>query len=309
MPTEKKQYSKISEAMERAEAAFPKFMAKNFARILQQIEMLWGEREVVNYFDLLLLDNREGRQGFPQEALREIALVKHVHDILFPSLEFNPYDPFSDAGVIPLPTGGVPRRPAASAIEFTAAPAPDAARAAPVRGNWPKVRTQHDLAEIAELRYSRKNLYEQQGKPIGEILIHYGFTDERTMRIALRMRERYEHQGKTIGQTLAEIGIVGQEDLVCALCVQSGIIMADLLAIPIPPETIKLIPSDKAREKQVVPIGVYHNTLYLAVADPFAFNGKSFFTVLTGFKVEPVYAPRHEIVNRLNMYGFGRGGY
>lgn len=268
--------------MERAGAAFPKFMAKNFARILQQIEMLWGEREAVNYFDLLLLDNREGRQGFPQEALREIALIKHVHDILAPSLEFNPYDPFSDAGVIPLPTGAIQR------------------------GNWPKVRTQRDLVEIAELRYSRKNLYEQQGKTIGEILIHYGFTDERTMRIVLRMQERYEHQDKTIGQILVEIGIAGQEDLVCALCVQSGTVMADLLAIPIPSETIKLIPSDKAREKQVVPIGVYHDTLYLAVADPFAFNDKSFFTVLTGFKVEPVYAPRHEIVNRLKMYGLGR---
>lgn len=258
--------------MDREGAAFPKLLAKDFARIMQQIELLWGKLEAFNYLDSLILDSREGRQGFPLEALREIALVKHVHSALFPSLELNPHDP-------------------SSALS---------------RGKWPKVCTQHDLSKLAKLRQSGKVFYEQQGKPIGEILIHYGFIDKKTLLIARRMQERPEHQDKPLGQVLVEIGIVKQEDMVCALCIQSRVIMVDLLATHISPKTIKLIPGDKAREKQVVPVGVYNGTLFLAVADPFDFNDKSFFTMLTGLNVEPIYAPRLEIVNRLNMYGSGR---
>jgi type II secretory ATPase GspE/PulE/Tfp pilus assembly ATPase PilB-like protein len=316
MTEEKKRYPKISAAIEREEVAFPKFLAKNFPRILQQIELVWGEGEAVNYFNSLLLNIREDRHGFPLEALREIALLKEIYDFHFPALEVNPHDPFSVARNVAPPKKIVPLHAAANATEFMAPPAqsektvsqtppPAAAKATPRHGLWPKVRTQHELAEIAELRNSGK-LYAEQGKPIGEILIHYGFIDEHTLRIVRHIQEEHEHKDQPIGEILVEIGIIEQEDLVCALCIQSGIVMADLLMISIPSETMKLIPSDKALEKQVVPIGNYNNTLYLAVADPFSFDDTSYFTMMTGLKLELVYVPRREIVSRLSMYGFGR---
>lgn len=315
MPTEKKLYPLISKALQSSDTPFPNTLAKDFTRILQQIEMLWGKKDALNYFNSILLDGRGDRQGFPLEAIREIALLKQVHDYLYPTFELDPYDPLSPFGVIP---PSVVPPPAAGTIEFTLAPlqsdgqiqnmpshAPDETGLLPMHGNWPKIRSQQELGESARLRLSGK-IYEYQGKPIGEILIHYGFIDERTLRIARRLQEKNEYLDQPLGQILVEINIVKQEDMTCALCVQAGIIMADLLAISVPSETIKLIPSDKAREKQVVPIGVHLDTIYLAVADPFHFTDKPFFSMLTGLKVEPVYVPRNEIVSRLNMYGFSR---
>lgn len=291
-------------------------MEKDFARVLQKIELFWGEREALTYFDSLLLDNREGRQGFPDDVLSEITLLKQVHDFLFPSLEINPNDPFSSPAITDPSRIFVARKTdgdgASLSIEPVANPAVAPAHApadtakTQTPGNWHKICAQHDMIEIMELRHNGKNIYAMQGKPVGEILVHYGFIDERKLLIVRRMQDREEHRDKPIGQILVDIGIVDPEDLACALYVQAGVALVNILEIPIPSSTIKLIPYDKAREKQIMPICVHDNTLFLAVADPFSFKDKSFFTVLTNYKIELAYAPRHEIVNRLNLHGISR---
>lgn len=78
--------------------------------------------------------------------------------------------------------------------------------------------------------------------------------------------------------------------------------MVNVLSIDVPPEIIKSVPLTKTREKFAVPIGNYHNTLYLAVPDPFMFMDQSFFTVMTGMKVSLVFAPMHDIVNYLRIH-------
>lgn len=300
-----KLYPKISAAMHRAETAFPEFMAKNFSRVLHKIEMCWGEPEIIRIFDSLLLDAREGRQGFPLEAMNEIALLKQVHDYFSPSLEFNPYDPFSGSGVIAPPAKAAPK------IAATAAPAPAAAEGGggagedkPTRrGAWPLVHMQRELIDLRKLRAAGKSIYPVQGKPVGEIFVHYGFTDARTLSILNSSQKRPVHKKTRLGELLIDIGIISQDDLECALCVQAGIIMMDLTDFPIPSEATKLIPLDQVREKQALPVSIIEGTLVLAVADPSDFKDKAFFAMLTKLKVEPVYAPRHEIVNRLNIRG------
>ncbi|MDD5057332.1 MAG: ATPase, T2SS/T4P/T4SS family [Sideroxydans sp.] len=316
------QYPNISDATEREGIAFPAFMAEHYPRILLQIEQNWGGITANNFFDTLLLDNREDREGFPQEAIREIELLKEFHNFLFPLLSVNPYDPFSSGGILSPLAETFAHNPAANSsatatafslgddtIPPASAPAKNAEKPVHGRGNWPKVRTQHELSAISELRRSNQKLYAQQGKPVGEILVHFGFSDEKSLRVVRRMQERNEQEAKPIGQVMVELGMIAQEDLTCALCVQSGIIMVDLAAITIPPETSKIIPNDRARERMVVPVGIYHDTLYLAVEDPFTFKDASFFTMLTMHKVEPVYAPHNEIVNRLNMHGFAKSNF
>jgi type II secretory ATPase GspE/PulE/Tfp pilus assembly ATPase PilB-like protein len=293
-------YPKISAAIRRAETAFPEYMAKHFTRVLQKIELCWGEPEALPLFDSLLLDTREGRQGFPREAVSEITLLKQVHDYFSPSFEFNPYDPFSGSGVLVPPAKTAPR---------TAPKAPEStgeevrAEATQPTGAWPLAHTQRDLIDLLQLRNSGKNIYPVQGRPVGEIFVHYGFTDKRTLDILQNSQKRPSHKKTRLGEILMDIGIIHQDDLEYALCVQTGIIMVDIINISIPNETTKLVPLDNAREKQAIPVCVHNGTLLLAVSDPSDFTDKSFFTMLTKLKVEPVYAPRHEIVTRLNAYG------
>lgn len=313
MGVESNLYPNVAGAFIQAEAAFPESLARDFARILQRIELLWGNSEAVTYLDSLILgdgsDNpgsprRTDRQGFPAAVLEDIVLLKQVHEFLFPSLNISPYDPFSG-----LEGKMYDKKPGGSSgmldFESTSAQAAYGGAKEPARQriDWPVSRTQREMAESAELLRSGASIYEQQGKRIGEILVHYDVTDERTIRIVLRMQERPEHKGQAIGRILIEIGIIRQEDLNRALCIQSGVMMVDVLEIQIPYEISRTIPITKASEKQVIPVCICHSQLFLAVADPFSFGDSAFFAALTGFKVIPVFAPRNEIVNRLKMHG------
>ncbi|MGA8149157.1 MAG: ATPase, T2SS/T4P/T4SS family [Gallionellaceae bacterium] len=326
MDTENKTYPKLSKAMASAGAEFPRELERSFQRILGRIEFLWGEKEAIKYLDSLLLEDRKGRKGFPMEVISEIAQVKQVHNFLYPTLDITPFDPFSASGILPpvkqqradqaeFETSPVQDIQAGNIREKIVTPTapPETEEMAGKRNSkthdkrrkpeWPIVSNLHDLYATADLRHKGANLYALQSRQIGEILMHYGLIDEQSLRVVSRMQKRAEHADKPLGQILVEIGIIGQQELDRALCVQTGINMVDVLSLPIPPEVQNLIPVEIAREKQVVPAGNYQGTLFLACTDPFWFRDASYFTVLTGLKVEPVYAPRNEIVNRLNMYG------
>jgi hypothetical protein len=295
-------YPKISAAVRRAESVFPAFLAKFYPQILDKIELCWGEPEALPLFDSYLLDDRSTRQGFPREAMNEITLLKQIHDFFCPSLEFNPYDPFSGSGAI------APPPKAASSIN--APPESDAPAASAARhGVWPVARTQRELLDLLQLKSAGKSIYPVQGKLVGEILVHYGLTDKRTLDILQHSQKRAMHKNNRMGAILMDIGVIHQEDLDHALCVQAGVIMVDVLELPVPPDTTKLIPLGEAREKQVVPVCVRNGTLLVAVADPFDFRDKAYFSVLTQLKVEPAYAPRHEILNSFNTRGYSKNTY
>jgi MshEN domain len=324
--TETHQYPKLSQAMAHTGAKFPEFLATNFARILQQVELFWGTRKASHYLDGLLLDDREGRQGFPLEALQEVALIRQTHDLLYPKLDTNPFDPFVNAEALSSRAPQAPNLDNAIEFEIPAAheakttgngesavpsarpsqtPDEQAAgqRAGSVLDKWPKIASQLNLSKDADLQRRGESIYGMQGRPIGEILAHYGLLDEKTLRVVRHMQNRGERQDQPLGQILVEIGIIGHDDLQCALCIQTGIIMVDVLTISIPPEVLSLVSGDKARKKEAIPVGIHNGTLFLAVSDPFAFGEKkSFFTVLTGLNVAPAYAPQHEIMGRLSTY-------
>ncbi len=319
----KTSYPRLAKAIAGTGAEFPRLLEKSVPRILDRIELLWGNKELIQYLDSLMLENRTDRRGFPLEVIRELVLVKQVHDFLYPSLDTTPFDPFSGTGIMPPAKhqGAEPikfeMRPAQksqadSAQEGAAIPSGTEMKedkaGSPMDGMrgkviWPLVSTSHDLYGSAESLRKGVNIYVLQGKQIGEILMHYGLIDQQSLRVVARMQERAEHADKPIGQILVDIGIIGQQELDRALCIQTGVIMVDLLSLPIPSEVLNLVPAEKAREMLVVPVANYHGKLLLACADPFGFTEAPFLTLLTGLKAEPVYAPRHEIVNRLNMYG------
>ena len=170
--------------------------------------------------------------------------------------------------------------------------------------NWPVIRTQPELAKIAELQYRGENIYLLQGKQVGEILLHYGVIDEYNLSVVLAMQKDSAYKNLSLGEILVGVGIIKQDELLRTLLVQAGIPIVDVLSIDIPPEITRIIPRAKAREKMVVPIGSYHDTLFLAVADPFLFADMSFFTVMTDMKISLVFAPANEISQHLNVHGF-----
>ena len=307
---EKSLYPNISASFANVGAEFPEFLATSFERILQRIELFWGEKEAFDYIDSLLLDeireNKEKlsyrsdhatriRQGFPIEAMNEILLIKQVHQLLYPSTSFDPYDPFSGSEIAPI------NKLTKSETQLNRLDDKINHKI-----DWPILGTQIDLIKKVMLQHSGEQVYPVQGKPIGEILMHYGVIDENTLRIVINMKKRPVHKNRPLGEILVDIGIINQDELNRALFLQTGILMVDILSIDIPADIYKTVPYSKTREKLAIPIGHYRDTLYLAVSDPFLFMDHSFFTMMTRMKIALVYAPLHEIVIRINSHGMSK---
>lgn len=232
-----------------------------------------------------------------------------MHEYLFPSLDVNPYDPFSGY-TLPAPAKNN-SEPVTGSTKTSDSADPDVTLhlVTPVSGgntnkrvDWPEIMTQRELIEKAELLRSGSHVYELQGKQIGEILMHYRLIDEQTLHMVRQTQQESVHKGKSFGYILVKVGIIRHEELTRALCIQAGILMVDILNLTIPFEALRLISSAKAREKQAIPVGVYHDTLFVAVSDPMGFKDHFLFSKLSGYKITPVFALRHEIVNRLNKY-------
>jgi hypothetical protein len=75
--------------------------------------------------------------------------------------------------------------------------------------------------------------------------------------------------------------------------------MIDLKFIKISRQILNLIPNETAMEKKVIPVGMYHKTLYLAVANPINFSEQSYHALMTQFNIKPVFSPPYEIENFL----------
>ncbi|MDD4977452.1 MAG: GspE/PulE family protein [Gallionella sp.] len=321
MSTETTSFPKITKAFEQVGAHFPVKLQDRHQRILQRIELIWGESETLKYLNSLLLEDREDREGFPLEIISEIVSIKQVHDTLFPLLDTNPLDPFTSARILPFTQNGnghtaVPIENDvlgfnSEQIEYRSTKKRSVATAhafpehIDTRIPWPKVKSQHELLEkIRQLQTGDAHLYEQQGQLLGDILVYYHLINEKHLTLLSQMKGKLQHQ--SIGQILVDMSIISKDDLTCALCVQAGVIMVDILSLTISSETDKLVTFDTVQSKQALPVTLSNNTLYLATSDPFSSSERSFFNMLTGLRTELVYAPRNDIIKRINKHGMPR---
>lgn len=59
-------------------------LEERFPHVVQAIQMLWGHPELEAHFRHLTMDERGGRQGFPEEAWAEIHFLMRLHQGVFP---------------------------------------------------------------------------------------------------------------------------------------------------------------------------------------------------------------------------------
>jgi len=57
---------------------WPPLEAK-FPRIAKTVRELWGKRELDDYLDRLLIDDRGNREGFPPEVVEALLALSHRH--------------------------------------------------------------------------------------------------------------------------------------------------------------------------------------------------------------------------------------
>lgn len=81
---------------ESATGNFPEGIAQRFPHILARIADLWGSAALDAYLDSLMLDDRDGRQGFPPDVATEIFRLISTHAALGLTREKNGFG-WSDA--------------------------------------------------------------------------------------------------------------------------------------------------------------------------------------------------------------------
>jgi hypothetical protein len=73
---------------------FPEQLARQYVRILQKINELWGSPATIGYLDELILPSRIDRQGFPPEVAQELVLLKQLHEFSYTTRNTHVWDPY-----------------------------------------------------------------------------------------------------------------------------------------------------------------------------------------------------------------------
>jgi type IV pilus assembly protein PilB len=146
---------------------------------------------------------------------------------------------------------------------------------------------------------ARKKLYNRR---LGDILISAQLINQQQLASAL---EAQRHQrGKKLGQILIESGVVSSEALSFALALQLGMPYVTLEDITVDPAALGSIPEDVARRYEVFPVRREHNTLTLAVSDPFDIEAVDHIRATTGLNVQEVITQAEAIQKAIeNSYG------
>ena len=63
-------------------------LEKDFPRLMETIQTLWGFQELNAYFAKLAMDDRGDRAGFPKEVWEDLDMLHHLHQTNFPGRSF-----------------------------------------------------------------------------------------------------------------------------------------------------------------------------------------------------------------------------
>ena len=73
------------------DAASISVLEEQFPHIVQKLQTFWGQEELQQYIQSLIMTERQDREGFPEEAARELLLLESVHQAAFPETKPNSF--------------------------------------------------------------------------------------------------------------------------------------------------------------------------------------------------------------------------
>jgi hypothetical protein len=140
-------------------------------------------------------------------------------------------------------------------------------------------------------------------KKLGELLIEAGVIDDLSLRSALADQRRW---GRPLGRTLVEMRLVDEPVLVDVLAKQLNVDAIDLDAIVIAPEVLRLVPTELARQAQIMPFRTIMKFLDVAMGDPTKLGLVDELRIRTQLNIRPfLCGPRQIERNIAKYYGDG----
>jgi len=102
-------------------------------------------------------------------------------------------------------------------------------------------------------------------KKLGQVFIEHKLVDEEQVNVALRHQRQ---RGGKIGSILLELGYLRSEELLTFLSKHFGVPSADLYKLTINPDVLSILPYEKIKEYEVLPVAVGAKNVFLVMADP-----------------------------------------
>jgi type IV pilus assembly protein PilB len=111
-----------------------------------------------------------------------------------------------------------------------------------------------------------------------------------------------ELNGKTIAQAMVDSGFIDERGFYQTIAEGLGTEFVDLSETEIPEQILRLIPSGLARLHRTLPIGLFGNTLRVALVDPLDLRAAEDLRFALGKDVDVVVAPSEQIEERIRQY-------
>jgi CheY-like chemotaxis protein len=139
-----------------------------------------------------------------------------------------------------------------------------------------------------------------QRKKFGEILLELGVITQQDLDNALA-RQKVSNQ--SLGQIFEELGIICEKDILRILSRQFNLKkIEEINRPPVPESSLEVIDSATALAKQVFPLGIKNNKLYLATSKPLDFSTLDDLAFRTGLNVVPFLAIPSEINRAIKRF-------
>jgi type IV pilus assembly protein PilB len=103
---------------------------------------------------------------------------------------------------------------------------------------------------------------------LGEVLVAGGVLTDAQLEDALRAQKEETGRRRRLGEVITALGLADEVQMARALSDQLGLPFIDLGSLPVPDETLAVLPRNVALRHRAVPISLAHDVLTVAVADP-----------------------------------------
>lgn len=108
--------------------------------------------------------------------------------------------------------------------------------------------------------------------------------------------------GAKLPDAIVKLGYASAEEVMSAIAEFHGLQFVDLAELTIPPSVIELVPESVARENIVLPMAQENGALKIIMSDPTDFDTVQKLTFILNKDVQPVLAPREQIIEAINRH-------
>jgi len=136
------------------------------------------------------------------------------------------------------------------------------------------------------------------GQKLGSLLVAYKLITQEQLNEALRLQAQ---SGQKLGSILVELEYLAVEALVKALGALYGLPPVNLFKGNIPPETLRLLPMDKIKRYQALPLAVKDPRVLLAMVNPNDMEALKDLQFYLGRSIEPLVVPSFQMLEALKF--------